>query len=102
MCEGGNGEEQLEWDEGKEDTLLHVPKTNAAQPLSEKLLLCLFVCFCFFGDKVSRCSSGCPGAHFVDQAGFEFRVPSAFASASSVLRSKACATMSIWVSVSGS
>jgi hypothetical protein len=32
--------------------------------------LCLFVCF---RDRVSLYSSGCPGTHFVDQAGLELR-----------------------------
>jgi hypothetical protein len=45
-----------------------------------------FVLFCFvlfFWDRVSQYSSGCPGTHFVDQAGFELRnLP---ASASQVL-----------------
>jgi hypothetical protein len=47
--------------------------------------------FCFvFRDRVSLCSPGCPGTHFVDQAGLELRnLP---ASASHVLGLKACAT----------
>jgi hypothetical protein len=33
-----------------------------------------FVLFCFvFQDRVSLCSPGCPGTHFVDQAGLELR-----------------------------
>jgi hypothetical protein len=56
------------------------------------LLLLFFVfVFCFFRDRVSLCSSGCPGTHFVDQAGFELRNPPA--STSQVLGLKACATM---------
>ena len=47
-----------------------------------------FFFFGFFRDRVSLCSSGCPGAHFVDQAGL--RNPPA--SASRVLGLKACAT----------
>ena len=43
-----------------------------------------------FRDRVSLCSPGCPGTHFVDQAGLEFRNPPA--SASQVLGLKACAT----------
>jgi hypothetical protein len=47
--------------------------------------------FClFFRDRVSLCSSGRPGTHFVDQAGLELRNPPA--SASQVLGLKACAT----------
>jgi hypothetical protein len=43
-----------------------------------------------FWDRVSPCSPGCPGTHFVDQAGLELRnLP---ASASRVLGLKACAT----------
>jgi hypothetical protein len=44
----------------------------------------------FFRDRVSLCSPGCPGTHFVDQAGLELRNPPA--SASRVLGLKACAT----------
>ena len=42
------------------------------------------------GHRVSLCSPGCPGTHFVDQAGLKLRNPPA--SASRVLGSKACAT----------
>jgi hypothetical protein len=53
------------------------------------LFVYLFV-FAFFRDRVSLCSSGCPGTHFVDQAGLELRnLPG---SASQVLGLKACAT----------
>jgi hypothetical protein len=53
------------------------------------ILILLFVCF-VFRDRVSVCSSGCPGTHFVDQAGLKLRnLP---ASASRVLGLKACAT----------
>jgi hypothetical protein len=45
--------------------------------------------FCFWG-RVSLCSPGYPGTHFVDQAGLELRNPPA--SASQVLGSKACTT----------
>jgi hypothetical protein len=51
-------------------------------------LVCLFVCF---RDRVSLCSPGCPGAHFVDQADLELRNPPA--SASGVLGLKVCATI---------
>jgi hypothetical protein len=45
-----------------------------------------------FQDRVSPCSPGCPGTHFVDQAGFKLRnLP---ASASQVLGLKVCATTS--------
>jgi hypothetical protein len=53
------------------------------------VLFCLFVFV--FQDRVSLCSSGCPGTHFVDQADLELRnLP---ASASPALGLKACATM---------
>jgi hypothetical protein len=43
-----------------------------------------------FQDRVSLCSSDCPGTHSVDQAGLKLRNPPA--SASQVLGLKACAT----------
>jgi hypothetical protein len=46
--------------------------------------------FLVFRDRVSLCSPGCPGTHFVDQAALELRNPPA--SASRVLGLKACAT----------
>jgi hypothetical protein len=46
-------------------------------------------CFFVFQDRVSLYSPGCPGTHFVDQAGLELRNPPASAS---VLGLKACAT----------
>jgi hypothetical protein len=50
-----------------------------------------FVFFVFvFRDRVSLYSLGCPGTHFVDQAGLELRNPPV--SASQVLGLKACAT----------
>jgi hypothetical protein len=45
-------------------------------------------------DRVSLYSPGCPGTHFVDQAGLELRNPPA--SASRVLGLKACATTPSW------
>jgi hypothetical protein len=54
-------------------------------------LFVLFVCLFVFRDMVSLYSPGCPGTHFVDQAGLELRnLP---VSASPVLGLKACATM---------
>jgi hypothetical protein len=50
----------------------------------------LFFFFLVFRDRVSLCSLGCPGTHFVDQAGLELRNPPA--SASQILGLKACAT----------
>jgi hypothetical protein len=46
--------------------------------------------FLVFRDRISPCSPGCPGTHFVDQAGLELRNPPA--SASQVLGLQACAT----------
>jgi hypothetical protein len=50
----------------------------------------MFKTFFFFRDRVSLYSPGCPGTHFVDQAGLELRNPPA--SASQVLGLNACAT----------
>jgi hypothetical protein len=53
------------------------------------VVLFCFVCFCFF-ETGFLCSPGCPGTHFVDQAGLELRnLP---ASASQMLELKACAS----------
>jgi hypothetical protein len=50
------------------------------------VLFC-FVLFCFvFQDRVSLCSPGCPGTHFVDQAGLELRNPPATASPSAGIK----------------
>jgi hypothetical protein len=46
--------------------------------------------FLVFRDRVSLYSPGCPGTHFVDQAGLELRNPPA--SASQVLGLTVCAT----------
>jgi hypothetical protein len=54
----------------------------------------LFVFLFFPWDRVSLYSPGCPGTHFVDQAGLELRNPPA--SASQVLGLKACATTPSW------
>jgi hypothetical protein len=51
--------------------------------------VCLFVFV--FPDRVSLYSPGCPGTHFVDQAGLKLRILPA--SASRVLGLKVCATM---------
>jgi hypothetical protein len=52
-------------------------------------LVVVFFFFFDFRDRVSLCSPGCPGTHFVDQAGLEFRNPPA----SRVLGLKVCATI---------
>jgi hypothetical protein len=55
--------------------------------ISTMYLFCLYF---VFWDRVSLYSPGCPGTHFVDQAGLELRnLP---ASASQVLGLKACVT----------
>jgi hypothetical protein len=51
----------------------------------------IFLSFFFFPrDRVSLCSLGCPGTHFVDQTGLKLRNQPAFASR--VLELKVCAT----------
>jgi hypothetical protein len=67
--------------------MLLVKHTHTHTHTHKNGVFCLFV----FGDRVSLYSSGCPGAHFVDQAGLELRNPPA--SASPVLGLKACAIM---------
>jgi hypothetical protein len=58
---------------------------------------CFVLFFSVFQDRVSLYSPGCPGTHFVDQAGLELRnLP---ASASQVLGLKACATTACRVSI---
>jgi hypothetical protein len=47
-----------------------------------------FLLFFFFGfrERVSLCSPGCPGTHFVDQAGLELRNPPTSASQSAGIK----------------
>jgi hypothetical protein len=59
-------------------------------PLKLTWISLFFFFFMVFRDRVSLYSPGCPGAHFVDQAGLELRNPPA--SASRVLELKVCAT----------
>ena len=63
-----------------------------SETLSQKANIPSFLSlsFFFFRDWVSLYSPGCPGTHFVDQAGLELRNPPA--SASQVLGLKACTT----------
>jgi hypothetical protein len=75
--------------------MIQIWELNHDPKLDPTGFVCLFVCLFFvlfcFRDRVSLYSSGCPGTHFVDQAGLELRnLP---ASASRVLGLKACATM---------
>jgi hypothetical protein len=46
-----------------------------------------------FRDRVSLCSPGCPGNHFVDQAGLELRNPPASATTPSSCLHLLCAGM---------
>jgi hypothetical protein len=75
----------------EEQSVLLTAEPSFQLPTS-RICFCVFVClFCFvFRDRVSLYSLGCPGTHFVDQAGLELRNPPA--SASQVLRLMACAT----------
>jgi hypothetical protein len=75
----------------------HMPKRCPTIPEGHMLhyvhnsFICFFVLFFLvFRDRVSLCSPGCPGTHFVDQAGLELSNPPA--SASQVLGLKACTT----------
>jgi hypothetical protein len=63
---------------------------DLADPTSLASQLCSENSGFFFLDRVSLCSPGCPGTHFVDQADLELREPPA--SASRVLGLKACST----------
>jgi hypothetical protein len=44
-------------------------------PCHKRKTVDTFFFFLVFRDRVSLCSPGCPGAHFVDQAGLELRNP---------------------------
>jgi hypothetical protein len=82
----------LKWQGNAGHSWAHLLQTWSHR-LKTKFALFLFVClFVFvFRDRVSPCSPGCPGTHFVDQAGFELRnLP---ASAFQVLRLKTCTTI---------
>jgi hypothetical protein len=78
---------------------VYISSQKPSVQLLTELLLCscaksdcffLLLLFLFFQDRVSLCSPGCPGTHFVHQAGLEFKNPPA--SASQVLGLKACTT----------
>jgi hypothetical protein len=63
---------------------------KCGRQVGESLTSEAFFFFLDFRDRVSLCSSGCPGTHSVDQAGLKLRNPPA--SASGVLGLKAWAT----------
>jgi hypothetical protein len=69
----------------------HLKARINTKPKKKKKVFISDLQFFFLWDRVSLCSPGCPGTHFVDQAGLELRNPPA--SASRVLGLKACATM---------
>jgi hypothetical protein len=62
---------------------------------AERLNLSFCNLFFFLQDRVSLCSPGCPGTHFLHQAGLELRNPPA--SASQVLGLQACTTTEIFL-----
>jgi hypothetical protein len=70
--------------------IYHMIISLDAEKAFDKIQLHFLVCLFVFRDRVSLCSPGCPGTHFVDQAGLKLRNPPA--SASRVLGLKACAT----------
>jgi hypothetical protein len=74
---------------GREGLLCAGGKKNPYIYIFDFLLRFIYL-FIGFQDRISLCSLGCPGTHFVDQAGLELRnLP---APASRVLGLKACGT----------
>uniref|UniRef100_A0A8C6MWR6 Uncharacterized protein n=1 Tax=Mus spicilegus TaxID=10103 RepID=A0A8C6MWR6_MUSSI len=71
----------------------HCANSSLAANTLTHLFIYLFIYFVF--ETGFLCSSGCPGTHFVDQAGLELRNPPA--SASQVLGLKACLVVLIEV-----
>jgi hypothetical protein len=74
----------------QQSAFLHLYVLPSLLPSALFCFVLFFVLFLFFRDRVSLYSPGCPGTHFVDQAGLELRNPPA--SASRVLGLKAYAT----------
>jgi hypothetical protein len=75
----------------KEPTMDWALKYQGLRKYTTNLYTDFFYVFFVFWDRVSLYSPGCPGTHFVDQAGLELRnLP---ASASQVLGLKVCTTM---------
>jgi hypothetical protein len=84
------------WDSGVEDRGLEVSpqlgsldlpalcavSADRGRGIGQGFFLFLFLFFFFFGfrDRVSLYSPGCPGTHFVDQAGLKLKIPPASAS----------------------
>jgi hypothetical protein len=59
----------------------HTLNAGSLAPLLSGFFVCLFV-----QDRVSLCSPGCPGTHFVDQAGLKLRNLPASASQSAGIK----------------
>jgi hypothetical protein len=60
--------------------LMFASTTQECLSVSMLLFFFFFFFFVVFRDRVSLCSPGCPGTHFVDQAGLKLRNPPASAS----------------------
>jgi hypothetical protein len=58
--------------EGQE-IYLTVEQSLLLLPVLKLLLLFFFFFFFGFQNRVSQCSPGCPGTHYIDQAGLELR-----------------------------
>jgi hypothetical protein len=81
--------ESMCWEEGTVQQRCSPRRQHISRIFTSlSFVFCLFVCF--FQDRASLCSSGCPETHSVDQAGLELRNPPA--PAFQVLGLKACAT----------
>jgi hypothetical protein len=89
FCESGNAETDVWREVGEFKCLLLRDRGFFYVNILICLVFCLFVCL-YFWDRVSLYSPGCPGTHFVDQAGLKLRNLSA--SASRVLGLKECTT----------
>jgi hypothetical protein len=79
--------------EGEDIKVLSSDFTHGGEGREERREKVNFLSFYFifdFQNRVSLCSSGCPGTQSVDQVGLKLRNPPA--SASQVLGLKACAT----------
>jgi hypothetical protein len=87
-CESPCGCWELNPDPLEEQPLLLTAEPSLQPP--RLIYYCYYYYYLVFRDKVSLYSPGCPGTHFVDQAGLELRnLP---ASSSRVLGLKVCDT----------